>query len=113
MIDPFSAATGIAGILSLTLEVSKTLYEQVNTLKNTLKEAKELLHELGLIEQVLTSLEGFLRSEKARDSFKGEEHAKLIRILHRYLGMYQISLNVDGMYVTFTCDSLSESHVFT
>jgi hypothetical protein len=145
MIDPFTAATGIAGLLSLTIEVSKTLYDMVSSLKNAPKDAKELLQELDQIQRVLTSLEAFLRDENAKHgSFRetsvlitamngfskeikelkckvqklgdgqglsrtiergkwyfGEgEHRKIIMTLHRYLGMFQISLTIDGMSVT-------------
>ncbi len=48
MIDPFTLATGIAGLLSLTIEVSKILYDQVNTIKNAPTEANDLLYELEL-----------------------------------------------------------------
>ncbi|KAI9783788.1 MAG: hypothetical protein M1839_003124 [Geoglossum umbratile] len=153
--DPFSAATGIAGLVCLTMEVSKILGEQVKVLKNAPGEARDLLHELDLIEQVLHNLEGFLLSEKARGNsfketsvlvkamggfkaeieelsykllklaeggglsqmvergkwfFRREESLELTKTLHRYLGMFQISLNINGMYVVmFTYDVLSES----
>jgi len=145
MIDPFTLATGIAGLLSITLQVSKILHGQVNALKNAPSEAKDLLYELDQIQQVLTGLERFLRSENAKCSsfnetsvliratngfsdeirelrrnveklsdghslsrivergkwyFKEEEHRKMVTTLHRYLGMFQVSLTMDGMSVT-------------
>jgi hypothetical protein len=146
MIDPFTVATGLAGLLSLTIEVTKILYGVVNSSKNAPKNAKELLQELDQIQRVLTSLEGFLRDENAKHGsfketsvlivatngfskeiedlkrkvqklsigqglsravergkwyFEEEEHQKTITTLHRYLGMFQISLTIDGMSVTF------------
>ncbi|KAH0543788.1 hypothetical protein FGG08_001970 [Glutinoglossum americanum] len=142
MIDPFTAATGIAGLLSLTIEVSKILYNVVNSFKNTPEDAKELLQELDQIRRVLTSLESFLRGgnakrgsfretsalivatngfskeikelkckvqklsdgqglsrtiERSKWYFREEEHRKTITTLHRYLGMFQISLTIDGI----------------
>jgi hypothetical protein len=140
--DPLSAAASVAGLLSLTIQVSQMLYEQVHTLKNAPRDATQLLDELEALRQVLTSLDQFLasRSSKGRsfketsvliDAIQGcksqisviklrlekfvgkqglaqmiergkwyyehDEHQELIQTLHRYLSMFHISLNIDGM----------------
>jgi Fungal N-terminal domain of STAND proteins len=142
MIDPLTAATSVAGLLSLVIQVSQILYEQVYTVKNAPKDAQELLDEFELLRKVLRSLEEFLRTqalqghsfketsvlvsairgcdnkinavklrveklvrkqgfaqilERGKWYYEHDEHQELITSLHRYLAMFQISLNVDGM----------------
>jgi hypothetical protein len=142
MIDPLTAATSVAGLLSLAVQVSQILSDQIGTVKNAPKDAQDLLDEFQLLRQVLTSLEAFLREQALKGhSFKetsvlinairgcGEkitsvklrleklvrkqgfaqmiergkwyydhgEHQELVTSLHRYLGIFQISLNIDGM----------------
>jgi hypothetical protein len=63
MIDPLTAATSVAGLLSLTIQVSQMLNEQVRTLKNAPNDAQELLDELELLRQVLTGLKAFLDAQ--------------------------------------------------
>jgi hypothetical protein len=135
-------AASIAGLLSLTIQASQMVYEQVHTLKNATKDAAKLLEELELLCQVLTSLERFLASQSSKGRpfkessvftkaisgcktqissikirldklvgkhgvaqiiergkwyYEHDEHLQLIQTLHRYIGMFQISLSVDGM----------------
>jgi len=140
--DPLGVAASVSGLLSLTIQVSQMVYEQVHTLKNATKDAAKLLEELELLSQVLTSLEQFLASqslkgrlfketsafikaiggckvqisaiktrldklaekqgvgriiERGKWYYEHDEHQQLIQTLHRYIGMFQVSLNVDGM----------------
>jgi ankyrin repeat domain-containing protein 50 len=142
MLDPLTAATGVAGLLSLTIQVSQVLYEQVQTLKNAPSNAQELLDELQSLRQVLTSLEAFLSEqggkgrvfketsvlinaikgcntkitalklkfenlikkqgfarmiERGKWYYEHDEHQEIIAALHRYLGIFQISLSLGGM----------------
>lgn len=142
MIDPLTVATSIAGLLSLTTQVSQMLNEQVRTLKNAPKGAQELLDELESLRQVLTGLKAFLDAqgvkgyafketsvlinaikgfetkmtdlkpklekltkkqgfaqliERGKWYYEHDEHQEIITTLHRYLGMFQISLSVGGM----------------
>ncbi len=142
MIDPVTAATSVAGLLSLTIQVSQMLFAQVQTLKNAANDAQELLEELQLLRQVLTSLEAFLKAqgvkgytfretsvlinaingfktkitalklkleklakkqglaqiiERGKWYYEHDEHQEMITTLHRYLGIFQISLSVNGM----------------
>lgn len=139
--DALSVAASVGGLLSLAIQVSQMLYEQVHTLKNAPRDATQLLDELEALRQVLTSLDQFLASQSSKGrSFKEtsvlinaiqgcktqisviklrleklvgkqglaqmiergkwyyehDEHQELIQTLHRYLGMFQVSLNVDG-----------------
>jgi hypothetical protein len=66
MIDPFTFATGVAGLLSLTLELSKVIGEYTCSVKHFPKEAHELANELMGLSQVLEQLATFLRSEDVR-----------------------------------------------
>ena len=142
MIDPVTAATSVAGLLSLTIQVSQLLYDQVHTVKNAPKNAEELLDELASLRQVLTKLDAFLNTqvveghvfqdtsvlisaikgcvakitalklkleklvkkqgfaqmiERGKWYYEHDEHQEMITTLHRYLGMFQISLTIDGM----------------
>src|SRR5579862_2741416 len=72
MIDAFTAATGIAGLLSLTMEISKMMHGQVSAMKNAPKNAEALLQEIDQMQRVLTNLEGFLRSDDAKYSLFSE-----------------------------------------
>lgn len=67
--DPFSVATSVAGLLSLTVPVGQVLYEQVRTLKNAPKDATKLLDEVQALRQILTSLEQFLGSQSSKGHF--------------------------------------------
>jgi len=140
--DPLSVVASVAGLLSLTIQVSQMLYDQVHTLKNAPKDATKLLDELEALRQVLTSLEQFITSqlpkghffkqtsvlinaiqgctgqisaiklkleklvgkqglaqiiERGKWYYEHNEHQELIQTLHRYLGMFQMSLTVDGL----------------
>ncbi len=66
MVDPLTLATGVAGLLSLTLELNKVIGEYTCSVKHFPKEAHELANELVCLGQVLEQLATFLRSEKAR-----------------------------------------------
>lgn len=135
-------AASVAGLLSLTIQVSQMVYEQVHTLKNATQDAAKLLEELELLFQVLTSLERFLAAqspkgrpfletsvfikaiggckiqisaikirldklvgkqglaqiiERGKWYYEHDEHQQLIQTIHRYIGMFQISLSIDGM----------------
>jgi hypothetical protein len=145
--DPLTAATSVAGLLSLAIQISQILYNQIGTIRNAPKDAKDLLDELQRLCQVLTSLEEFLKAQALKGRlFKGtsllvsaiqgchdkitvvkprleklvrkqgfsqilergkwyydhDEHQELVKSLHRYLGIFQISLNVDGMLDTLS-----------
>lgn len=145
--DPLTAATSVAGLLSLAIQVTQILYNQIGTIKNAPKDTKDLLDELQRLCQVLTSLEEFLKTQALKGHlFKGtsllvsaiqgchdkitavkprleklvrkqgfaqilergkwyydrDEHQELVTSLHRYLGIFQISLNVDGMLDTLS-----------
>jgi len=142
MIDLLTAATSVAGLLGLTIQVTQMLNEQVQTLKNAPNDAQELLDELESLRQVLTGLKAFLDAQDVKghafketsvliNAIKGfetkmtdlklklekltkkqgfaqliqrgkwyyehDEHQEIITTLHRYLGMFQISLSVGGM----------------
>jgi hypothetical protein len=142
MMDPLTAATSVASLLSITIQVSQMLYDPVHTLKNASKDAQELLDELTSLRQVFTRLESFLRAqsmighsftetslliiaikrfepiitdlkakleklinkhgfarmiERGKWFYEHDEHQEMITTLHRYLGIFQISLDIDGM----------------
>jgi hypothetical protein len=60
MVDAFSLATGIAGLLSLCLQVTKDVDKQIRTLYNAPKEATELLGGLQTLSEALQILDDFV-----------------------------------------------------
>ncbi|KAL9121033.1 MAG: hypothetical protein Q9187_002407 [Circinaria calcarea] len=142
MLDPLTAATSVAGVLSLTIQVSEILYKQIHTFKNAPKDAHELLGEIKSLSDVLASVESFLKEQAAKGHsfreasvlvnairgcsdkitalkekleklgnkrgiaqllergkwlFEHEEHVEIVTALHRYLGMFQITLSTSGI----------------
>ena len=63
--DPFSLATGIAGLISLCLEVTKITRQYVQGVRNAAKDVDEFLKELSALADVLRHLVKFLRSDGA------------------------------------------------
>lgn len=65
MAEPFSVATGIAGLISLTIDISKITHAYVHNVRNASKKASELDHTLAALTQVLEQLELLLKKEIA------------------------------------------------
>jgi hypothetical protein len=66
MVDPFTLAAGIAGLLKLTIELTKIINEYTGSVKNAPKEAQELFKGLSALGHVLEQLNRFLCSENAK-----------------------------------------------
>jgi hypothetical protein len=64
--DPVSMASGIAGLLTLTLQISSVIADFTIAVKEAPKNIKELQQELLLLGEILSQLQDFLRSEKAK-----------------------------------------------
>lgn len=64
--DGVSVASGIAGLISLALQVSGTIAIYVNSIKERSKNIQELHDELLLLGEVLSGLRDFLASEQAK-----------------------------------------------
>ena len=64
MREPFSLATGIAGLISLGLEVTKITRQYVQGVGNAAKDVDELLTELSALVAVLRQLAGFLQNDR-------------------------------------------------
>ena len=64
MDDPFSLATGIAGLISLGLEVTKITRQYVQDVRNAAKDVDEFLTELSALVAVLRRLAGFLKDDR-------------------------------------------------
>jgi hypothetical protein len=78
MSDPLSITAGVAGILSLTIEVSRLLREQINTYQGALKDAQEILDQVDRIAQVLQGLERLIMNDAIKIHF--EKTSALITI---------------------------------
>ena len=63
--DPLSAASGIAGLLTLTIQVGMTIGAYANSVKGASKGAQKLEREIQAFSSVLNQLCEFLQSEKA------------------------------------------------
>ncbi len=66
--DPFSLATGVVGVLGVTIQVSQIVSSYIDGVKNAAKATTELLTTLTVLHSTLTRLDSFLRSESARDN---------------------------------------------
>lgn len=64
MVDPFSLATGIAGLISLGLEVTEKTLQYVQGVRNAAKDVDEFLEELSALVYVLRQLVEFLNSNR-------------------------------------------------
>ncbi|KAL9120877.1 MAG: hypothetical protein Q9187_002567 [Circinaria calcarea] len=80
MADPLSVVAGVAGLLSLTIQVSD-LYKHVHGIKNAPRDAQELVDELQSLRQVLLSLKVFLESQEMK-GHKFKETSTLLGTIH-------------------------------
>jgi hypothetical protein len=64
--DPFTISTGVAGFLSLTIEIIKILNDYASGVSSATKEASDLLAEANALKPVLEQLVEVLRSEEAQ-----------------------------------------------
>jgi hypothetical protein len=63
MMDPFTLSTGVAGFLSLALEISKILGAYVSDYKSAREDAKDLITEVDTLCHMLDQLVRFLRND--------------------------------------------------
>lgn len=64
--DPFSVATGAAGLLSLAFDIARILSNYINDVQNAPQDARDLLAEITALSHVLEQLVEFLRSEAVK-----------------------------------------------
>ena len=64
MFDPFSLATGIAGLISLSLEVTKIAQQYIQGVRNSSKDINDFLQELAALTDVLRQLDAFLKKDE-------------------------------------------------
>ena len=81
MIDPFTLITGIAGLISLTIEVTKITTDFASSVKGAAGHVHELLNELAALNHVLQQLDSLLKTENSLGPFA--ETCPLI-LLERY-----------------------------
>ncbi len=65
--DPMSAATGVAGLLSLALQVGMTVGQYAISVKGASKGAQKLEREIQAFTSVLKQLRDFLQSKDAQN----------------------------------------------
>lgn len=58
--DPFSLTVGIAGLISVTWEVTKIISSYTGSVRHAADESRELVVELTLLADALTALDRFL-----------------------------------------------------
>ena len=68
MADPFTYASGIAGLISLGLEVTKITRSYIRSFRKAKKDAEEMLLELRALSDVLCRLAEFLKHSKSWES---------------------------------------------
>ncbi|ETN37213.1 uncharacterized protein HMPREF1541_08203 [Cyphellophora europaea CBS 101466] len=66
MADPISVSSGIAGLVTLGIQVTGVVYQYINAVKDRGKNVKELHDELVLLGEVLSRLQYFLASNSAK-----------------------------------------------
>lgn len=71
--DPVSIASGIAGLITLALQVGDTVNTYVTAIRSRSQDIKELHDELLLLGDVLSRLRDFLQSEQATGSTFDED----------------------------------------
>ena len=64
--DPLSMAAGVAGLVSLTLDVSTTIGSYCKSVKNARKDVQELAQELASMHSLLHQFGEFLRSQQLK-----------------------------------------------
>jgi len=69
--DPFTIATGLAGLLSLTLEIADILSTYTSGVKNAPKDARSVLTEISSLGHVLGQLIKFLQAEETNSKCSG------------------------------------------
>src|SRR4051812_1025134 len=67
VIDPFSLASGVVGILGLALEVTETIHSFTSSVSAAHEESANLALEVEQLSCVLQQFASFLRSDKAKD----------------------------------------------
>ena len=65
MVDPLSLTAGIAGLISLSLEVTKVAHQYIHGVRNSSKHIEDFLQALAALVDVLRQLEAFLRKDEA------------------------------------------------
>lgn len=60
--DPLSLAASVAGLISITLEVSRIVDSYCKSVKDARKDVSEIAQELTRMRDVLRQLDGVLRS---------------------------------------------------
>lgn len=65
MIGPFTIATGVAGILGLSIEVTILARKYISGVKSTPKEVDDLIFQTNALGYVLEKLREFLRNDAA------------------------------------------------
>ena len=76
--DGVSVASGVAGLITLAIQVSDEIYRYVKAISERAKNAKELHSELLLLGEVLSQLADFLHSEQVKGT-AFDEHSVLQR----------------------------------
>lgn len=102
MADPFSIASGIAGFLSLAMEITKILVDYTANVKSAPSDVTKMLEEVDALVEVLEQLKDFLEdnsdtiSETIKNGFQENsalstalkicktEIEKLRRVLHKF-----------------------------
>jgi len=67
--DPFSLTAGVAGLLSLTIQLTRTLSEYASSVKNAVSESHNLALELSSLVTTLRQLERFFKDHTDNGAF--------------------------------------------
>ncbi len=66
--DPLSLAASVAGLVTLTAQISSSIITYTKAVKDESKSVNEITQELGLMQSVLKQLEKFLRGQSLKNA---------------------------------------------
>lgn len=66
--DPLSIAGSVAGLVGLTIEITKLITAYADSVKNAAEESLQLAQELSALQSTLDELSRFLKSQSAKPS---------------------------------------------
>ncbi|KAF8253364.1 hypothetical protein K440DRAFT_249243 [Wilcoxina mikolae CBS 423.85] len=76
---PFTVSTGMAGLLSLTIEITKLLGGYISGVNEAPKQAQELLKEISALDAVLNQLVSFLRIDDAKKNLGNFDQTSVLQ----------------------------------
>ena len=87
--DPFSVSTGIAGFISLSLEIGDTIHKYLKSVKSAEEDARTLVMKIEALRLVLDRFVKFLREEEVKGSVAFKETSGLFPVIATCRNQFQ------------------------